>query len=72
MSPLWRWSAVAEWLYQQGKISNYNVVDSANMVEGVNAALELIDKDSFEHKRKILNELFWKERLASRSSSDLI
>ncbi len=62
-SPLWRWSAVAEWFYQHGKISDHDVIDSANIVEDINAALELRNKKSFEHKRKILNELenqiFW-------------
>lgn len=56
-SPLWRWSTVAEWFYQQGKISNYDVIDSANILEDINGALELRNKKSFEHKRKILNEL---------------
>lgn len=56
-SPLWRWSTVAEWFYRQGKIHDHNVVDSANIVEDINAALELRNKKSFEHKRKILNEL---------------
>ncbi|STX37326.1 helix-turn-helix transcriptional regulator [Legionella feeleii] len=62
-SPLWRWSAVAEWFYQEGKILDHDVVDSANVVEDINAALELRNKSSFEHKRKLLNELenkvFW-------------
>lgn len=67
-SPLWRWSAVAQWFYNQGKISNQDVVDSANIVENINAALELRNINSFEHKKKILNELegqmFW--QVASR------
>ncbi|MGQ3890319.1 helix-turn-helix transcriptional regulator [Legionella sp. CNM-1927-20] len=56
-SPLWRWSAVAEWFYKQGKIKDHNVVDFAIIVEDINAALDLRNKDSFEHKRKLLNEL---------------
>ncbi|MDX2346982.1 MAG: hypothetical protein QNK11_08950 [Legionella sp.] len=56
-SPLWRWSTVAEWFYQQGKIRDHDVIDSANVVEDINAALELRNKKSFAHKRKILNEL---------------
>ena len=56
-SPLWRWSAVAEWFYQQGKISDYKVIDSANIVEDINAALQLRNKKSFAHQRKILDEL---------------
>ena len=56
-SPLWRWSAVAEWFYQQGKIRDHAVIDSANIVEDINAALELRNKKSFAHKRAILHEL---------------
>jgi len=56
-SPLWRWSTVAEWLYKQGKIRDHDVIDSANVVEDINAALELRNKKSFAHKRKILGEL---------------
>ncbi len=56
-SPLWRWSSVAKWLYQHGKIQDHDVVDSANVVEDINAALELRNMDSFEHQRMILNEL---------------
>jgi hypothetical protein len=56
-SPLWRWSAVAEWFYKQGKIRDHGVIDSANVVEDINAALELRNKKSFAHKRKILGEL---------------
>ena len=56
-SPLWRWSAVAEWLYQHGKIRDHHVVEDANIVEDINGALELRNKDSFDHKRKIVNEL---------------
>jgi hypothetical protein len=63
-SPLWRWSHVAEWFYLKGKIHDHNVVDSANIVEDINAALELRNNKSFEHTRKIFNELehqiFWK------------
>jgi len=33
------------------------VIDSANVVEDINAALELVNKKSFAHKRKILGEL---------------
>lgn len=56
-SPLWRWSAVAEWFYQQGKIHDHAIIDSANIVEDINAALELRNKKSFAHKRAILHKL---------------
>jgi hypothetical protein len=56
-SPLWRWSAVAEWFYQHGKIGDHDIIDSANIVEDINAALELRNKQSFENRKKILREL---------------
>ncbi|HAU1788577.1 hypothetical protein [uncultured Legionella sp.] len=56
-SPLWRWSAVAEWFYQQGKISDPNVIESAYIFEDINAALELRDNVSIKHREKILSKL---------------
>lgn len=56
-SPLWRWSTVAEWLYQHGKIKDHAVIEDANIVEDINSALELRNKKSFEHRKKILLEL---------------
>lgn len=56
-SPLWRWSAVAEWFYQQGKITNHDIIDNANVVEDINAVLELRNRKTFEHRRKILDRL---------------
>jgi hypothetical protein len=56
-SPLWRWSAVAKWLYQHGKIKDVKIVEAANVVEDINAALEFRSKNSLEHKQKIFKEL---------------
>jgi len=56
-SPLWRWSAVAEWFYQHGKITNHAIIDNANVVEDINAVLELRNRKTFEHRRKILDRL---------------
>lgn len=56
-SPLWRWSSVAEWLYQQGKIIDHTVIDYANIVEDINSALELRNKKVFAHRKNILNQL---------------
>lgn len=56
-SPLWRWSAVAEWFYQQGKITNHDIIDNANVVEDINAVLELRNSKTFKHRRNILDRL---------------
>ncbi|MCA0403917.1 MAG: DNA-binding protein [Proteobacteria bacterium] len=56
-SPLWRWSAVAEWFYRQQKIKSHEVVDFAIVIEDINAALDSRNKASFMHLQKILNEL---------------
>lgn len=56
-SPLWRWSAVAEWFYQHGKISDPNIIESAYIFEDINAALELRDNVSIKHREKILSKL---------------
>lgn len=56
-SPLWRWSAVAEWFYQQGKITNHDIIDDANIVEDINAVLELRGRKTVKHRRNILEKL---------------
>lgn len=56
-SPLWRWSAVAEWFYQQGKIKDHSIIDYANIVEDINSVLELRNKKVFDHRKKILTQL---------------
>lgn len=55
-SPLWRWSAIAEWFYQQNKIHDHAIVEHANIVEDINAALELRNKKAFDHRKKILSQ----------------
>lgn len=54
-SPLWRWSSIAEWFYQQGKITDHDVIDNANTVEDINSALELRNKKAFTHRQSILD-----------------
>lgn len=63
-SPLWRWSSVAEWFYKQGKITDYSVIEYANIIEDINSAIELRDKEVFMHRKKILTQI---ERRASGS-----
>ena len=56
-SPLWRWSTVAEWLYQRGKITNHNIIEKAHVVEDINAVLESRSRNTFKHLRNILDQL---------------
>lgn len=56
-SPLWKWSSVAEWFYQQGKISDHSIIDFANILEEINIALELRNEKVFTHSRQILGRL---------------
>ena len=57
-SPLWRWGAVAEWFYKQRKIKDHEVVDFANVIEDINAALDSrIKEEVFLHRQEILNKL---------------
>jgi hypothetical protein len=56
-SPLWRWSAVAEWFYRQGKIKDHQIIEHATTVEDINEALWFRKKGAFTHRRQILNEL---------------
>lgn len=56
-SPLWRWSIVAEWFYRQQKIKDHEIIDFANVIEDINAALDSRNKEAFVHRQKILHEL---------------
>lgn len=56
-SPLWRLSTVAEWFYRQQKIKDYEVIDFANVIEDINAALDSRNKEALVHRQKILKEL---------------
>lgn len=56
-SPLWRWSTVAEWFYQQGNIKDHSVIDHANIVEEINTALELRSQKALDHCQSILTQL---------------
>lgn len=56
-SPLWRWSDVAEWLYQQKKITDSKILDHAKFIGILNMAL--IDRDATTklYREKILKKL---------------
>lgn len=56
-SPLWRWSLVAEWFYNQQKIKNHKVIEHALVIEDINAALELRNKSALARRQKIANQL---------------
>jgi len=56
-SSLWRWSDVATWFYEQGKISDHSIIDFAIIVEDVNSALELRNKNTYIHREQILKQL---------------
>ena len=56
-SPLWKWSAVAEWFFQQEKIKDHDIIDNANTIEDINSALEWRNKKALSHRQKILTKL---------------
>ena len=56
-SPLWRWSDVVEWLYQQKKITDSEMLDHAKFIGTLNIALMGRDKDTKNHQQKILKKL---------------
>jgi hypothetical protein len=56
-SPLWRWSTVAEWFYRQQKIKDHEVIDCANIIEDINAALDSRNKEAVSHRQNILHQL---------------
>ena len=56
-SPLWRWSDVAEWLYQQKKITDSKILDHAKFIGTLNMALIDRDTSTKSYRQKILKKL---------------
>lgn len=56
-SPLWRWSDVAEWLYQQKKITDSKILDHAKFIGTLNMALIDRDTGAKSFRQKILKKL---------------
>ncbi len=56
-SPLWRWSDVAEWLYQQKKITDSKILDHAKFIGHLNMALIDRDISTKRYRQKILKKL---------------
>ncbi|WP_208123159.1 helix-turn-helix transcriptional regulator [Cysteiniphilum halobium] len=56
-SPLWRWTAVAEWFYQQGKIKDRKIIEHATTVEDINEVLGARSKTVFTHRKKLYHDL---------------
>ncbi|HLB56490.1 MAG TPA: hypothetical protein VJK30_04095 [Coxiellaceae bacterium] len=56
-SPLWRWYDVLEWLYQQKKIENSELLEHAKLIEHIN--MILFDRNLAEKKyrQKIIKKL---------------
>lgn len=55
-SPLWKWSEVIKWLYQNNIIDNKAMIKQAEFLENINAALE----DRYTKARKKRQELLKK------------
>src|SRR3990167_1305682 len=49
-SPLWRWSDIVKWLYQQKKITEAEILDRAHFIESLNVAL--LERDTIIHRYK--------------------
>lgn len=56
-SPLWRWYDVLEWLYQQKKIENTELLEQAKLIEHLN--MVLLDRNRGEKKfrQRIMKKL---------------
>lgn len=40
-SPIWRWSEVLQWLFEQDKIHDKNLLENANVIDAINIELQL-------------------------------
>lgn len=56
-SPLWKWSEVTKWLFQNKQIQNPEIVSDALFIENINAALEERDANIRKSRKNLLRKL---------------
>lgn len=56
-SPLWRWSDVLEWLYQQKKVTDAELLDHAKFIGTLNIALMGRDSHTKNESKRIFKKL---------------
>ena len=56
-SPLWRWSDVVEWLYDQQKITDAKMLDHARFIGTLNIALIGRDSHTKSYQKKLLKKI---------------
>lgn len=56
-SPLWNWSEVIKWLYDNSIISDSELVDNALFLANINAALEECDKKTRDLRYGLLKKI---------------
>lgn len=56
-SPLWKWSEVAIWLYNNQIITDKEVIELAFLIENINAALEERDQNARNFRHQLLKKL---------------
>ncbi|OGT32528.1 MAG: hypothetical protein A3C44_02140 [Gammaproteobacteria bacterium RIFCSPHIGHO2_02_FULL_39_13] len=56
-SPLWRWSDVVEWLYQQKKIKDEQILNNAKFIEHINIVLLDRALNATSYRRKLIKKL---------------
>ena len=56
-SPLWKWDEVSEWAYQNNVIKDKEIVQDAEFLANINAALEEQDKKTRDIRNKLLKKI---------------
>jgi hypothetical protein len=56
-SPLWKWSEVVVWLYENKIIKDFSIVENAKFIANINAALEERDKKTRTIRHNLLAKL---------------
>lgn len=56
-SPLWKWSDVTKWLYQNHIIKDMEIVSNAMFIQNINAVLEERDKPIRKIRKELLKKL---------------
>lgn len=56
-SPLWKWSDITKWLYQNKLLDEKEIVENASFLENMNAVLEDRDTKTRKIRRELLKKL---------------
>jgi hypothetical protein len=71
-SPLWNWSEVTKWLYDNNIITDNELVENALFFANINAALEECDKKTRDFRHSLLEKIGFSHLSRSQTASPIV